>query len=543
MDKKSAVVILLLSTLALIALSLPFFAWIPDDAYISFQYARSFAEGDGLVFNPGERVEGFSNLLWTLVLALVARLGGDIETVAPMLTYGAALLSLGLFLLLLLRAYPFSTAGDPRPTRLITGSFVFAFGAFFPLAFYASSGLETTPYVLCLIAGAAFHLWATTRGVGFPQYASLVAFLAAALMRPEGIGFVVLNGLFLLSRVRRLSGRLLAAIIIVFFAYLTVLSVRFEYFGGVVPNTYFAKPAASFHYLSPILHGLQYLARFLGKSGVVLLLPFALVIPHDRKKRYAWLYLWALAGYQLFFIIVAGADVLRFDRFAVPLVPWIYALAAMGFLGFVEGPHKRGRVFTRRMAAACVVLMVALNAAQAAKAHRKYCIHDWMNSGAHRAIGQMLGEMIPPGGEIVANEIGAIRYYSHRPVVDMLGLTDETVSAIRYRSFQTYGIGSSPWGAQAVTRYLFDRNPACVVVPSYEVLLLADKTRYKQTTHPLWYTILTVPDLEDRYRPVGYIKIHDAKFLYLFLRDDIAFPPDRFEIPRGACLEVHFLDS
>jgi len=543
MGKKSAVVILLLSTLALIALSLPFFAWIPDDAYISFQYARSFAEGDGLVFNPGERVEGFSNLLWTLALALVARLGGDIETVAPMLTYGAALLSLGLFLLLLLRAYPLSASVDPRRTRLITGSFVFALGSFFPLAFYASSGLETTPYVLCLLAGAALHLWATTRGVGFPQYVSLVAFLAAALMRPEGIGFLVLNGLFLLSRVRRLSGRLLAAIIIVFFAYLTVLSVRFEYFGGIVPNTYFAKPAASFHYLSPIWHGLQYLARFLGKSGVVLLLPFALVIPHDRKKRYAWLYLWALACYQLFFIIVAGADVLRFDRFAVPLVPWIYALAAMGFLGYVEGPHKHGRVFARRMAAACVVLMVALNAVQAAKAHRKYCIHDWMHSGAHRAIGRMLGEMIPPGGEIVANEIGAIRYYSHRPVVDMLGLTDETVAAIRYRSFQIYGVGSSPWGAQTVTRYLFDRNPACVVVPSYEMLSLADRTRYKETMHPLWYTILTAPDLEDRYRPVGYIKIHDAKFLYLFLRDDIAFPPDRFEIPRGACLEVHLIDG
>jgi len=543
MGKKYAFVVLLLSALALTALSLPFFSWIPDDAYISFQYAKSFAEGDGLVFNPGERVEGFSNLLWTLALALVARLGRNIETVAPMITFGAAVLSLGLFLLLLLRAYPLSAIADPRRTRLITGLFVFAFASFFPLAFYASSGLETTPYVLCLVAGAAFHLWTTTRGAGFLQYVSLVLFLAAAIMRPEGIGFLLLNGLFLLSRFRRMSGRLLAAVIIVFFAYLTALSVRFEYFGSLVPNTYFAKPAASFHYLSPISHGLHYLARFLAKSGAVVLLPLALVIPHDRKKRYAWLYLWALAAYQLFFIVVTGGDVLRFDRFAVPLMPWIYALAAMGLLGFIEGPHKQGRAFARRMAVACVVLLVGLNAAQAARAHRKYCVHDWMHSSAHRALGRMLGDMIPPGGEIVSNEIGAIRYYSHRPVVDMLGLTDATVSAIRFRSFQLYGVGSSPWAAETVTRYLFDRNPSCVIVPSYEMLTLADKTRYKETAHPLWYAILTAADLEDRYKPVGYIKINDAKFLYIFLRDDIAFPPDRFEVPRGECLEVHLLDG
>jgi len=224
-------------------------------------------------------------------------------------------------------------------------------------------------------------------------------------------------------------------------------------------------------------------------------------------------------------------------------MPWIYALAAMGFAGFVEGPHLQGRVFTRRMAVACVAVLVALNAAQAFKAHRKYCAHDWMQSGPHRAIGRMLGDMIPPGGEIVANEIGAIRYHSHRPVVDMLGLTDETVSRIRYRSFQIYGIGSSPWSVQSVTRYLFDRNPSCVIVPSYEVLDLADRSRYEKTTHPLWYALLTAPDLQDRYRAVGYIKIHDSKFLYLFLRNDIAFPPDRFQLPSGPCLQVNLLDE
>ena len=45
-------------------------AWfLCDDAFISFRYVRNLLEGHGLVFNPGEYVEGYSNFLWVLELA------------------------------------------------------------------------------------------------------------------------------------------------------------------------------------------------------------------------------------------------------------------------------------------------------------------------------------------------------------------------------------------------------------------------------------------------------------------------------------------
>ena len=47
-------------------------AWfITDDAFISFRYARNLLEGHGLVFNPGEYVEGYTNFLWVLELAAI----------------------------------------------------------------------------------------------------------------------------------------------------------------------------------------------------------------------------------------------------------------------------------------------------------------------------------------------------------------------------------------------------------------------------------------------------------------------------------------
>ncbi|HET9905589.1 MAG TPA: hypothetical protein VFQ23_03085, partial [Anaerolineales bacterium] len=41
-----------------------------DDAMISMRYAYNLAHGSGLVWNPGERVEGFTNPLWVGFMAL-----------------------------------------------------------------------------------------------------------------------------------------------------------------------------------------------------------------------------------------------------------------------------------------------------------------------------------------------------------------------------------------------------------------------------------------------------------------------------------------
>jgi hypothetical protein len=46
-----------------------------EDAYITFRYARNLAFGNGLIYNPGERVMGFSSPLWTLWSAVGFRLG------------------------------------------------------------------------------------------------------------------------------------------------------------------------------------------------------------------------------------------------------------------------------------------------------------------------------------------------------------------------------------------------------------------------------------------------------------------------------------
>ena len=55
-----------------------------DDAYISFRYADNLVNGHGLVFNPGERVEGITNLLWTVLFVPVLAAGLDPAPVSKM---------------------------------------------------------------------------------------------------------------------------------------------------------------------------------------------------------------------------------------------------------------------------------------------------------------------------------------------------------------------------------------------------------------------------------------------------------------------------
>src|SRR5690242_18166607 len=40
-----------------------------DDAFISFRYVRNLLDGHGLVWNVGERVEGYTNFLWVMLVA------------------------------------------------------------------------------------------------------------------------------------------------------------------------------------------------------------------------------------------------------------------------------------------------------------------------------------------------------------------------------------------------------------------------------------------------------------------------------------------
>lgn len=48
------------------------YGWVTDDAFITFKSVLNFIDGNGLVFNVGERVQSYTHALWFLILSLFA---------------------------------------------------------------------------------------------------------------------------------------------------------------------------------------------------------------------------------------------------------------------------------------------------------------------------------------------------------------------------------------------------------------------------------------------------------------------------------------
>src|SRR5690349_2759603 len=115
-----------------------------DDAYISFRYAENLANGNGLVYNVGERVEGYTNFLWTVLLAAAVKLGAAPAAASKVLGAACAAGALVPTYLLSRRLRPFSNV-PCLATWLLAMSVLFSG--------YAVFGLETPLFLLLTLAG------------------------------------------------------------------------------------------------------------------------------------------------------------------------------------------------------------------------------------------------------------------------------------------------------------------------------------------------------------------------------------------------------
>jgi len=173
--------------------------WMDDDAFISFRYARNLVHGDGLTFNPGERVEGYTNFLWTLLLAGCGRLGFDIPVSAQIL---GALFSFATLALFMRFGSSWDSAGGRDPWRsdpiAIVPALLLCASASW--AVWAVSGLENTFEAFLVTLGflAYFRAMADESGNRRPRRRNLlaasVALSLATLTHPSNVVFLGVAG-------------------------------------------------------------------------------------------------------------------------------------------------------------------------------------------------------------------------------------------------------------------------------------------------------------------------------------------------------------
>jgi hypothetical protein len=429
-----------------------------EDALITYRYASNLARGDGLVFNPGERVLGTTAPLWAAILAgagLVA--GPERIPVASSVLLLACGLATGLLVARALGRLGIAPAVATLAVFL---------GLCHPDVVVAGTGGMETALVLLWMAMGLDALAARR----FHCVALSCAFLV--MTRLDGLAWAAVVAAWIALRERPIPWRAAGTFVLVLAPWLVFSTL---YYGSPVPNTIAAKQVVSYGFMES--HGARdlvaHLAWFAGATGGVVRYEAAGLRWVPVGVLLAFLVAGAAAAWgeprrRLLLVLIAypilvgalywvGRAPRMFDWYLVPPLWCCLVLAAVGAGAAVRRTTPL---------AARIVLGVALAvlAGHFAAATRWTWTDQAKNQraevGLRQSTAEWLRENTPPGATVATEAIGYLGWYSGRRILDLAGLTSPEVVRLRREH------GTPARAFRAIVR---DLAPDVIVLRSFEV--------------------------------------------------------------------------
>jgi hypothetical protein len=312
-----------------------------------------------------------------------------------------------------------------------------------PFAAWSMGAMEVTCEAFLLVASLFFLSRAIRETASFAVRLTTVGslFLAAnALLRPEGIFiafFVAMAFIFFSDRKVRIV-RIFSLGLPLLLIYGNFLLWRWNEYGDIFPNTYYAKTGGGF--LSYAL-GIKY---FLGAYGAVagptfFVIPIALRRIKNLREPVALLS--ALVAAVTVFIIFAGGDWMPAFRFAVPVTPALIVLALIGFKRLAEMLEGRLRKFYYHFVfAGLLVLVASVFGGRVLIRAQVYNMGSTLMSGSGHALpshvkaSAWLREHSAGKHVFACGEAGIIGYENpDLRLIDLNGLMDKHIAAIHKR--------------------------------------------------------------------------------------------------------------
>ncbi len=436
-----------------------------EDAFILFRYAESLANGNGLYFNGDygspERVAGYSNIVWVLCLAAIAKTGLPTAAGARM-----ALLVIGsLNLILLYRLTKYVTKRETYlnllPSILLAGNVCYLW--------YAPGGMETALYIFFAISALLMFFYEEDNDVKFPFSAILFAMLA--MTHPEGPLYFLMAVAWRGAarwREREVFARDAVWFFTFWLIYFGFLIWHLSYYGDPFPTTFYNKGVGHPNKLS---FGVIHLFRFfLDTRGYILFLPIVALFVGKKWDKLAsakWLVgLFVLAGVG--FILVSGGDNKSHYRFIIPFVPFIFVLIAAGVSRVKEwlSGKKALSVLVATFISLILIVtntvffedfvprgnMLTVNIEELVK-DPGFLVAKWRYSFAPHSdspnsyIGRWMNANLPPDSYIATGQTGQIPYYAEMTCLDIMGFNDYIIQKIRMEynwGYNTYVLARRP---------------------------------------------------------------------------------------------------
>lgn len=438
-------------------------AFYNDDAFISLRYAHNLLAGHGLVWNPGEGVEGYSNFLFVLIVASLGKLGLD-------LVFATKLIGLLSYLCLLAGAVlyirkEFSPASDKSTVPLLSLGLVTCSPC---LIAWSLGGLETVLFASLVAAGSAMLL----RVAESPRRASpsghdihaliitSLVFALATLTRFEGLLFFAVAAAFTLNFRRHATGRTHSWLALFLpFALLVGahLVFRFIYFGALVPNTWWVKGIFGW---DRIWLGCLYLFDFAVAP------PYPLLLVAVTAAYCLWARRWnrpltlllLLMFVDAAITVYAGGDHMPAFRLCAPIVPLasLFLYFALKDVRLADRQSWRLSLTTLALAACAFTLLFP-------GLGYRYARTTDDAAFVGRVVGEHIATHWQSGSLIALNSAGATPYYApNQRFIDMLGLNDRTIARRPNPPFVSpYQL--VPGHAKGDGRYVFSRKPDYII--------------------------------------------------------------------------------
>lgn len=417
--------------------------WLVDDAFISFRYARNLADGAGLTWNAGVPVEGYTNLLWVLLLTPFAFFGVDLILPAAGLGLLFQLASLVLMRHITRRAFPGVSPWLRMVAPLLAATHLH-------WAFWAVSGMETASFGFWVLLSV--HLALRGRQPERSSWPLGLSLVAAYLTRPEGamvaaliVGWELLSAWRegRLAALRQRGGQLFFAAALLALVIAAHVALRLWYYGHWLPNTFYAKVIPG---EVAFWRGLAHLRFFFFTVAGALAVPGSWMLWSARRQAateaapapaaaayfsHGYLLLVVYLGY----LVVIGGDLPGWARFYWPLMP----LPLVALVGLLEAGRARvSRRLPRAATVATLLCVVGIVGAQqwlsvpTALANMRLArvIRD-RNIGLRELF---FRAHVPPDALLAIDAVGAFGYYLPNRIIDTWGLNDAVIAHRRRRS-------------------------------------------------------------------------------------------------------------
>lgn len=405
-----------------------------DDGMTSMVYARNLADGEGLVWNPGERVEGFTNPLWTVYMAGVHLLPIPAADTSPAIQ----LSGLGFLLISLVLLYRI-TMELTETNRLAALAAVAMTAFYYPLNSWVLLGMEVSVLILILAVAVLLAIRITRDSANFRTLYLLLG-LGTLVRMDMAVPYLVFWAyLLLLDPARRREHLRWGGVTLVAFLGGQTLA-RLIYYGELLPNTYYLKMTGVSAWLR-IVRGAYVYAKFVWNFNWALwALPLAFYL--TRRNRLGHL-LMALFIAQSVYSIYVGGDAWEHrggaNRFISLGMPFFFAL----FAGMLENlrqwlslklaaPPLTGWISRLAYLAAVGLAILNFNALIDAYSLSALFLRGRPTyvTGNERnvTIGLFVKQITQPDASVAVTAAGATPYFSERYTIDLLGKSDAVVA-------------------------------------------------------------------------------------------------------------------